>query len=163
LRGFEATAVAVMDILTLADGVDQSLITMGLLRLQRFRDELYRCLGQRRDALFELIDGLLAAEAISSLPHLSLVPTHRRGWGSVHAALAAGEVDAARLAELLITHRGDGRAPVFAVDASTWGGSAQDFDHVHIHAAGCRSPQYGRLHIAVTPPERGPAGEGARR
>jgi hypothetical protein len=120
LRRFEATAVAVMDSLMLADGVDQSLITTGLLRLQRFRDELYRCLGRRRDALFELIDGLLAAEAMPSLPHLSLVPVHRRGWGSVYAALAAGEVDAERLAELLVAHRGDGGAPVFAVDASTW-------------------------------------------
>ena len=81
MRGFEATAVAVMDSLTLADGVDQSLITTGLLRLQRFRDELYRCLGRRRDALFELVDAVLAAEAMPSLPHLSLVPVHRRGWG----------------------------------------------------------------------------------
>jgi hypothetical protein len=116
LRRFEATAVAVMDSLTLADGVDQSLITAGL---QRFRGELYRCLGRRRDALFELVDALLAAEAMPSLPHLSLVPTHRRGWGSVYAALAAGEVDAERLAELLVAHQGGG-APVFAVDASTW-------------------------------------------
>src|SRR3712207_8522552 len=108
-----------MDSLTLADGVDQSLITTGLQRLQRFRGELYRCLGRRRDALFELVDALLAAEALPSLPHLSLVPTHRRGWGSVYAALAAGEVDAERLAELLVAHRCGG-APVFAVDASTW-------------------------------------------
>src|SRR3954468_16929085 len=106
-----------MDSLTLADGVDQSLITAGL---QRFRGELYRCLGRRRDALFELVDALLAAEAMPSLPHLSLVPTHRRGWGSVYAALAAGEVDAERLAELLVAHRGGDGAPVFAVDASTW-------------------------------------------
>src|SRR4051794_26677146 len=105
-----------MDSLTLADGVDQSLSTAGL---QRFRGELYRCLGRRRDALFELVDALLAAEAMPSLPHLSLVPTHRRGWGSVYAALAAGEVDTERLAELLVTHRGGG-ALVFAVDASTW-------------------------------------------
>src|SRR3954471_8598777 len=105
-----------MDSLTLADGVDQSLITAGL---QRFRGELYRCLGRRRDALFELVDALLAAEAMPSLPHLSLLPTHRRGWGSVYAALAAGEVDAERLAELVVAHRGAG-APVFAVDASTW-------------------------------------------
>ena len=55
-----------------------------------------------------------------SLPHLSLVPAHRRGWGSVYAALAAGEVDADRLAALLVAHRGGDRAPVFAVDASTW-------------------------------------------
>ena len=107
MRRFEAMAVAVMDSLTLAGEVDQSRITTGLLRLQRFRDELYRCLGRRRDALFELIDALLAAESMPSLPHLSLVATHRRGWGSVYAALAAGEVDAERLAELLVAHRGD--------------------------------------------------------
>ncbi len=112
--------MAVMDSLTLADGVDQSLITAGLQQLQGFRGELYRWLGQRRDALFELVDGLLAAEAVPSLPHLSLVPAHRRGWGSVYAALAAGEVDTERLAELLVTHRGGDGAPVFAVDASTW-------------------------------------------
>ena len=105
-----------MDSLPLADEVDQSLITAGL---QRFRGELYRCLGRRRDALFELVDALLAAEAMPSLPHLSLVPSHRRGWGSVYAALAAGEVDTERLAELLVAHQGGG-APVFAVDASTW-------------------------------------------
>src|SRR3954449_6957588 len=105
-----------MDSLTLGEGVDQSLSTAGL---QRFRGELYRCLGRRRDALFERVDALLAAEAMPSLPHLSLLPTHRRGWGSVYAALAAGEVDAERLAELVVAHRGAG-APVFAVDASTW-------------------------------------------
>jgi hypothetical protein len=119
LRRFEAMAVAVMDSLTLADGVGQSLITAGLQQLQRFRGELYRCLGRRRDALFELVDALLAAESMPSLPHLSLMATHRRGWGSVYAALAAGEVDADRLAELLMAHRGGDRAPVFAVDAST--------------------------------------------
>src|SRR3954454_23181041 len=118
-----ATAVAVMDSLTPADGVDQSLITAGL---QRFRGELYRCLGRRRDALFELIDGLLAAEGMPSLPHLSLVPAHRRGGGSVYAALAAGEVDAGRFAELLVAQRGSDGAPVFAVDAST--GARRDAD-----------------------------------
>ena len=105
-----------MDSLILADGVDQSLTTAGL---QRFRGGLYRCLGRRRDALFELVDALLAAEAMPSLPHLSLVPVHRRGWGSVYAALAAGEVDT-ELAELLVAHRDGDGAPVFAVDASTW-------------------------------------------
>src|SRR4051795_7406704 len=106
-----------MDSLTLADGVDQSLITTGL---QRFRGELYRCLGRRRDALFELVDALLAAEAMPSLPHLSLMPAHRRGWGSVYAALAAGEVDAERLAEVLAAYRGGAGVLAFAVDPSTW-------------------------------------------
>ncbi|WP_448619284.1 hypothetical protein [Geodermatophilus sp. URMC 65] len=100
-----------MDSLTLADGGDQSLITAGLQQLQRFRGELHRCLGRCRDALFELIDGLLTAESMSSLPHLSLLPAHRRGWGSVYAALAAGEVDGGRLAQLLLAFRGGDGAP----------------------------------------------------
>ncbi len=109
-----------MDSLTLADGVDQSLSTADLQRLRGFRGELYRCLGRRRYVLFELIDGLLAAESMPLLPRLSLLPAHRRGWGSLCAALAAGEVDAGRLGELLVAHRGGTGAPVFAVDASTW-------------------------------------------
>src|SRR3712207_486214 len=106
-----------MDSLTLADGVDQSLITAGL---QRFRGELYRCLGRRRDALFELVDALLAAETMPSLPHLSLVPVHRRGWGSVYAALSVGEIDTERIAQVLAAHTPRVAHPVFAVDASTW-------------------------------------------
>jgi hypothetical protein len=38
LQRSEATAVAVMDSQTLADGVDQSLITVGLQRLQVLGD-----------------------------------------------------------------------------------------------------------------------------
>ena len=34
--------------------------------------------------------------------HLSLEPVHRRGWGSVYAALANGRIDAERLRDLLV-------------------------------------------------------------
>jgi hypothetical protein len=61
----------------------------------------------------------LAAESMPSLPHLSLLPIHRRGWGSVYAALAVGEVDAERLAAVLAAQAPEA-SPVFAVDASTW-------------------------------------------
>lgn len=40
------------------------------------------------DALFEAVDGLLIAESMPSLPHLSLLPVPRRGWSSWYAALA---------------------------------------------------------------------------
>src|SRR5688500_3277002 len=109
-----------MDSLTPADGVDQGPIIAGRQRLQGFRGALYGCLGRRGDALFELVDALLAAEAMPSLPHLSLPPVHRRGWGSVYAALAVGEVDADRLAKVLAGHMHQVAHPVFAVDASTW-------------------------------------------
>lgn len=55
-----------------------------------------------------------------SLPHLSRQPTHRRGWGSVYAALAAGAIDTERLAGVLAAQVPEGAGPVFAGDASTW-------------------------------------------
>lgn len=55
-----------------------------------FRSSLYDCLHRRADALFELTDALLTAEAVPSPVHLSLQPSHRRGWGSLYNALSSG-------------------------------------------------------------------------
>jgi hypothetical protein len=80
-----------------ADAVDQSLITAGLRRLQGLRGELYRCLGRRGDALFELVDALLAAEAMPSLPREQTVRTTGRvadsllrWWAAYHRAWEYG-------------------------------------------------------------------------
>jgi hypothetical protein len=51
-----------------------------LTRLGLFRAELHACFTRRADALFELGDALLSAQAVPSLPHLSLEPVHQRGW-----------------------------------------------------------------------------------
>jgi hypothetical protein len=59
--------------------------TFPLARLGGFRTELHACFTRRADALFELGDALLCAPAVPSLPHLSLEPVHRRGWGSAHS------------------------------------------------------------------------------
>lgn len=72
--------------------------------LQPFRDHLYPGFTQRRAALFALVDALLTAEAVPSPVHLSLAPAHRRGWGSLYAALAAGRLDVAALRALLARH-----------------------------------------------------------
>jgi len=57
--------------------------TFPLVRLGAFRDQLHACCTRRADALFELGDALLCAQApLASLPHLSLEPVCRRGWGS---------------------------------------------------------------------------------
>ncbi len=94
--------------------------TFPLVRLGRFRAELHACFPRRADALFELGDALLCAQAIPSLPHLSLEPVHQRGWGSIYAALARGEVDAERLRDLLAGSLLAADPPVFAVDVTTW-------------------------------------------
>jgi hypothetical protein len=91
-----------------------------LAQLEAFRSELHACCTRRADALFELSDALLCAQAFSSLPHLSLEPTHQRGWGSVYAALARGRIDPERLRDLLVGCRPDADPLVFAVDVTTW-------------------------------------------
>src|SRR5918992_1389552 len=87
-----------------------------------FRSSLYDCLHRRADALFELIDALLTAEVIPSPVHLSLQPSHRRGWGSLYDALSRGRIDAQALRRLLAHYplAGNERTPVYAVDVSVW-------------------------------------------
>ena len=92
--------------------------------LRAFRDSLYRCFDRRADALFELGDAVLtAAQVVPSPVHLSLEPAHRRGWGSLYAALDRGRIDAEALRELLARHSlpaSRGEPPVYAVDVSVW-------------------------------------------
>jgi hypothetical protein len=91
--------------------------------LHDFRRSLYECLHRRGDALFELADAILTADAAApSTVHLSLQPSHRRGWGSFYAALTRGGIDAEVLRDLLVRHplAGSGATPVYAVDTSVW-------------------------------------------
>jgi hypothetical protein len=93
--------------------------------LRAFRRSLYECLHRRGDALFELADAILAADGAAPSPaHLSLQASHRRGWGSLYAALDRGQIDTRALRKLLARHMLDGAAegetPVYAVDASVW-------------------------------------------
>jgi hypothetical protein len=91
--------------------------------LYSFRHSLYECLHRRGDALFELTDAILSADAAAPSPvHLSLQPAHRRGRGSFYAALSHGRIDAEVLRNLLVRHplAGSAATPVYAVDMSVW-------------------------------------------
>ena len=92
--------------------------------LRAFRDSFYRCLDRRADALFELTDAILTAGSVPSPPHLSLAAVHRRGWGSLYAALSMGRADEAGLQDLLSRHPLEGGEPgcppIYAVDVSVW-------------------------------------------
>jgi hypothetical protein len=88
-----------------------------------FRNSFYECLRRRGDALFELTDAVLGADsAVPSPAHLSLQAPHRRGWGSLYAALNRGRIDAEALRGLLASHplAQSGATPVYAVDVSVW-------------------------------------------
>ena len=92
--------------------------------LHSFRRSLYECLYRRGDALFELTDAILTAVGAAPSPaHLSLQASHRRGWGSLYAALDRGRIDDEALRKLLVHHPlagTEGQTPVYAVDASVW-------------------------------------------
>ena len=45
-------------------------------------------MGARRDALFEALDAATTVGPVPSLAYLSVAALHRRGWGSLYAALA---------------------------------------------------------------------------
>lgn len=90
-----------------------------LTSMMVFRQNLMDCFTRRSDALFELTDAALAAGPVLSLPHLSLDPLHRRGHGSVYAALAKGRIDTDALRDLLARQILQQPA-VFAVDVSCW-------------------------------------------
>ena len=91
-----------------------------LALLQEFRADAYGRFGARRDALFELLDAATVFGLAPSLAHLSLAAVHRRGWGSLYAALARGAVDEAALRSLVGRHPLDDGRPIYAVDTSVW-------------------------------------------
>jgi len=82
-------------------GVVRDMNLAPLTALSPFRMGVYGAFDRRRDALFELLDALVSAGSVASLPHLSLQPSHRRGWGSLYDALAAGRIREGALRSLV--------------------------------------------------------------
>ncbi|MFF4619209.1 transposase [Nonomuraea jabiensis] len=92
--------------------------------LTRFRTEFYGCLTARADAVFELAEAVLCSDGpVRSLVELSLVGEHRRGHGSLYAALDRGRLDIGRLrlamSAVTLPRAADGRL-VLAVDVTCW-------------------------------------------
>jgi hypothetical protein len=91
-----------------------------LSTLRAFRVAVYQHLGARRDALFEVLDAATLAGAVPSLPYLSLTAPHRRRWGSLYAALAAGHLDVPALRTVVGAYPLDDGQPIYALDTSVW-------------------------------------------
>lgn len=93
--------------------------------LRSLRKSSYECMRARSDALFELTDAILTAGSVSSPPHLSLATVHRRGWGSLYAALNKGRIDEKQIRKVLtdypMEHIGEEDISlVYAVDVTSW-------------------------------------------
>ncbi len=88
--------------------------------LHTFRHALYACFERRADALMELTDALLTAGPVLSPVHLSQEAVHRRGWGSLYAALTEGRLNSSAVRTLLVQHPRAEDQPIDAVDCSVW-------------------------------------------
>jgi hypothetical protein len=76
---------------------------MNLNTLNEFRHGVYGCLGNAKDALFNLVDALSSEAAARSFPELSFSPFFERTWASLYEALEDGQIDAERLREVFLT------------------------------------------------------------
>jgi hypothetical protein len=94
--------------------------TAALDSLRAFRADAYASFRYRADALFELMDALLTTGPTLSPAHLSLAAAHRRGWGSLYAALTRGRMTRRALRDLLARHPLTDGQPLYAVDVSVW-------------------------------------------
>jgi hypothetical protein len=73
---------------------------MNLNILKQFRQEVYGCFGQAKDALFNTVDALLTEDRAKSFPELSLSPHFERRWPSLYEGLEDGKIDQKRLQEV---------------------------------------------------------------
>jgi hypothetical protein len=112
--------------------------------LDAFRQEFYRCLTARADALFEVCDAVLCAGGpVWSLVELSLTAVHRRGHGALYDGLGQGRVDIARLRQAVtatVVPRDRSGRIVLAVDVSAWlrpdAPTSPDRSYCHVSARG---------------------------
>jgi hypothetical protein len=88
--------------------------------LAAFRAALYGCFRRRADALFELTDALVTTGPTLSPAHLSLAPVHRRGGGSLYAALTHGRLTRQAVRDLVARYPLADGPPLYAVAVSVW-------------------------------------------
>lgn len=75
---------------------------MNLNTLNEFRHAMYRCFGNAKNALFNLVDALASEAGARSFPELSLSPFFERTWASLYEALEDGQIDAEQLRSVFL-------------------------------------------------------------
>lgn len=90
-------------------------------RLIEFRQAVYAHVFQaRRDALFEVLDALLAGGNFASFAHLSQSDHFRRKWPSLYQAIEDGCIDSQAMRTLLTAQLPRRGICVFPLDSSSW-------------------------------------------
>lgn len=91
-----------------------------LTKLAAFRQSVYGCLTQARDALFELLDAVLTTPQLAAFPELSCAPVFRRQWPSLYEALQDGALDMPALLKLEIESLPPSARPLLVGDHTAW-------------------------------------------
>jgi hypothetical protein len=89
-------------------------------KLIQFRQAVYACLGNARDALFELSDAVIDMSTVQSFAELSCSRYFRRGWPSLYEALQDGRPDREQLMWLYGQHMSLDERPMLAGDHTAW-------------------------------------------
>jgi hypothetical protein len=90
-------------------------------KLIEFRQAVYwNGFSARRDALFNLVDALLAQGSVSSFAMLSQAEQFERKWPSLYAAVEDGQLDEAWLRKYLAQQVLEQDICIFALDGSPW-------------------------------------------
>ncbi len=92
-----------------------------ITQLIEFRQALYsQGFQARRDALFEVLDAVLASPHPASFAHLSQSEWMQRQWGSLYAAVEDGQLDCPWLRTFLLQQVPREGVCVFPLDGSAW-------------------------------------------
>jgi len=89
-------------------------------KLIQFRQAVYWCLGNARDALFELSDAVVQMRQIQSFAELSCAPAFRRKWSSVYEALQDGRPNWEELRKVYLEQVDQRQRPILVGDHTAW-------------------------------------------
>jgi len=108
-------------------------------RLANFREGLYRCFGNGKDAMMNLSDSLLTGSSTRSFAELSLSPAFTRKWSSLYEVFDDAKIDRKALQSLFlkaIPERSPGSRLILAADATpivrAESETARDRTYVHV-------------------------------
>ena len=90
------------------------------INLKEFRKQLYHCLGNGKDALFELSDAAILSRHPTSLAELSLSPVFRRQWHSTYESLEDCNPSRYKMMAVYSQEITSNKRPILVGDHSAW-------------------------------------------